>query len=386
VTAITFLSHLVVTLPSAVAQGALVAACLGGTGLAWAAWSRVTAALSAQARARVFRQAAVPAALAGLGAVLGVRVERLAYAPGDGLLTRAWDLGALVAVDAAVAALVFAVVAAWCARRRTPVGGEDEGDVERAVRALGPLREAVGRLRASHAEARAQLAAAADPAGAEAYGRAAGVMGRKLELAEELEAAAVASVLRERCRAPVRTLLRSRPDHVVEQSAAGDATRVSAAACAVESFLGRVDAALATVVRERDAAPGSLAARLGVEGGAQAEPALAVLQDLRGAYGRVHASLQATALGLKAEGEAQAAVQAASRLGGGSPMAASKETAEVASGMVGAESLARLGWERLDGDAGRGEAALARATAVLQDEDEDHLREVLRALRDDLAP
>src|SRR6185369_13002454 len=127
-----------------------------------------------------------------------------------------------------------------------PAAAADRDEVQAALIAFGTVRTATERLRHSEQEASARARTVTDGVVAAEYGRTAGAIRHRLQLAEELQATAAATVLRLACADPLRRVLERRPDAALSRlNAPGETTplaaRVETAIAAVRSFMGELD-------------------------------------------------------------------------------------------------------------------------------------------------
>ncbi|HYV45856.1 MAG TPA: hypothetical protein VFA20_13400 [Myxococcaceae bacterium] len=293
--------------------------------------SGATAALAFLLRQRVgaSRQkgATVVAAL-GAGAVAvtllaGLRVEGTAFDPSAPPMFWEWmtAAGAGAGVVAATYAAAGALAAVVMGRSASvdpalPTAAADRDEVQTALIAFGTLRIATERLRQSEQEAAARARTVTDGVVAAEYGRTAGAIRHRLQLAEELQATAAATVLRLACAEPLRRLLERRPDAALARlNDAGEtaplAARVEAAREAVRGFMGELERARLLLQRELSGAAGSVAQQVGLDATERARPFEAAVNQLEATYGRVGHRLEALRLQLGAEADAGAVAGAA---------------------------------------------------------------------------
>jgi len=373
---------------------------VGHLGLVLASGATAALAFLLRQRTGAPRQkgARVVAAL-GAGAVAvtllaGLRVEGTAFDPAAPPMFWEWltAVGAGAGVVAAAYAAAGALTSIVMGRSTSPpLATAERDEVQAALIAFGTLRTATERLRHSEQEASARARSAADGVVAAEYGRTAGAIRHRLQLAEELQATAAATVLRLACAEPLRRLLERRPDAALARlNAAGEMTplaaRVEAAREAVRGFMGELERARLLIQRELSGAAGSVAQQVGLDAAERARPFEAAVNQLEATYGRIGHRLEALRLQLGAEADAGAAAGAALALTGKDQPAPAPDAMAIAMELSRAEqsaatALAMAGTvpSRIAEVVVQASSSLARDTG-----DDEALADVIRSVRREL--
>ena len=391
-TTFTFFGLELLRLHGALGFAGLVVASWALAGLSVLPWEKVPT----RVRRTAHGFGATAAVVVAVVLAAGVRLSGTAWDPGQSPRVLEW-LTALV-TGAGLAATAWAatgLLAGLVAGRERavkppPVVALDE--VGRALQAYESLREAAGRLGKSHAEATTRALGVTDAVASAEYTKAGDAIRNRLQLAEELQATTGAAVLRLACAAPLRRLLEHRPDAALARlnddgEDAPLVERVEDAQVAVGLFLGELTDAEAALEQELLGAPGSVAARVGLDAAERARPFAAAVDQLALTYGRVGHRLEALRLRLSAEADAGVVAGAAMALTSGETQpAAAQDVVAVAVEISQAEqsavtALATLGAapSRIADVVLNASASLARDTG-----DDEGLADVLRSVRREL--
>jgi hypothetical protein len=314
---------------SAVGHLGLVLAAGATAALAFLLRQRAWASSGARQRKSARIVAALGAGAVAVGLLAGLRVEGTAFDPAAPPMLSEWitaagaGAGIVAAVYAAAGALAAVAMGRSSSGDPAPAGvaTAERDEVQAALIAFGTLKTATERLRQSEQEAAARARTAADGVVAAEYGRAAGAIRHRLQLAEELQATAAATVLRLACAEPLRRLLERRPGAALARlndpaEKAPLAARVEAAREAVRGFMGELERARLLIQRELSGSAGSVAQQVGVDAAERAKPFEAAVTQLEATYGRVGHRLEALRLQLGAEADAGAVAGAALALTG----------------------------------------------------------------------
>jgi len=303
-------------------------------------------------------------------------------------MTAAGAGAGLVAATYAAAGALAAVVTGRSTPAE-PAARIERDEVQAALIAFGTLKAATERLRRSEQEASARAGTAADGVTAAEYGRAASAIRHRLQLAEELQATAAATVLRLACAEPLRKLLERRPDAALARlnergATAPLAERVEGALGAVRGFMGELERARLLIQRELSGSTGSVAQRLGVDAAERAKPFEAAVSQLETTYGRVGHRLEALRLQLAAEADAGAVAGAALALTGKDQpapdaVAIAVELSQAEQSVVTALAVAGTAPPRIAEVVVQASSSLARDTG-----DDEALADVIRSVRREL--
>jgi hypothetical protein len=395
-TAFTFFGTQLFVIYSGVGHLGLVVAsgALAALGFALRQWP--WASLAPRTRANAKLAGASVAGAVGMTLVLGLRVSGTAYDPSSPMF---WEwltaLGAgagLVAASYAFGSATTGAVlgrsGAQSAKLPAAVGARDE--IQAAVAAYESLKAAAGRLRQAEKEAASRAQLVTDGVAATDYAKAAEAIRHRLLLAEELQTTAGGAVLRLACGAPLRRLLERRPDAALARLNDSEqktplSSRVGEAVTAVRLFMGEIQLARDEVKREMQAAPGSIAQRVGLDASERGKPIDAALSQIEATYGRVGHRLEALRLRVGAQADADAAAGAAMALAAKSPTPA-KDVVEVALEMNQAEQSASAALTALGAQPERITEVVVQASSALarDSSDDEALAEVIRSVRVEL--
>ncbi|HZN92503.1 MAG TPA: hypothetical protein VFB81_07345 [Myxococcales bacterium] len=383
---------------SAVGHLGLVLATGATAALAFLLRQRAWASSGARQRKSARIVAAVGAGAVAVTLIAGLRVGGTAFDPLAPPMFWEWitAVGAgagVVAAAYAGAGALAAVVMGRAASRglEPPAAGMERDEVQTALIAFGTLKTATERLRQSEQDAAARARTVADGVVAAEYVRAAGAIRHRLQLAEELQATAAATVLRLACAEPLRRLLERRPDAALARL--GDrgekaplAERVEAAREAVRGFMEEIDRARLLIQRELGSAAGSVAQQVGLDGAERARPFEAAVSQLEATYGRVGHRLEALRLELGAEADAGAVAGVALALTGKDQPAAAPDAVAIAlelsraeQSVAAARAVAGAAPSRIAEVVVRASSSLARDSG-----DDEALADVIRSVRREL--
>ena len=383
---------------SAVGHLGLVLATGATAALAFLLRQRAWASSGARQRSSARIVAALVAGTVAVTLLAGLRVEGTAFDPAAPPMLWEWFTAAgagagVVAAAYAAAGTLAAVVIGRSAFRDPvpPAAGAERDEVQAALIAFGTLKTAAERLRQSEQEAAARAGTVADGVVAAEYVRAAGAIRYRLQLAEELQATAAATVLRLACAEPLRRLLERRPDAALARlgdrgETAPLAARAEVALEAVRGFMGEIDRARLLIQRELSGSAGSVAQQVGLDGAERARPFEAAVSQLEATYGRIGHRLEALRLELGAEADAGAVAGVALALTGKDQPAAAPDAVAIAlelsraeQSVAAARAVAGTAPSRIAEVVVRASSSLARDSG-----DDEALADVIRSVRREL--
>lgn len=329
---------------------------------------------------------------------LGLRLESSAYTGDTGL--QLLDILLPTAVSLAGAAIAGTLATAITGLHHLPLARDSKKltatcahsaqlQLAASKRSLHALLQAVAEL--EEVEHRAQLGAQknADRATAKSYLGAAESIAEKVAAAKQLAELAQQGFLRLFCRTVLQLALTNRPDSAIAlvgrhgNSGTPTEAQVKDAIDAVVGYLQTLQSAESAIQDEANGAPGSVAFEFSCRAQEAAAPVAQALQELQTSYNRTRHQLQAIRLKIQAQSKAQQAVAAATRLAQNNPgenqqpqtEALVREMANTEAALDRAQAFAIDHGDQLN-------AAVQRATDLIQSEQDSHLGDALASMRE----